>query len=154
MDGCQGLPYLQTDLLGLGFKFCLALCEYFRTLFFFAADFTAAVDRDGELHADVSAAVTVAIRVAAVLCNFVAIVLVADVKAQLWPVFALRGGTVGFAFFDLQAASLDGGTVGNRLVYPLVFALSVGEVGQGFVRKRFGVDQARDRSGWQGGFVR
>ena len=139
VDGGEGLPHLQADLLGLGFEFCLALREDFLALFFFAADFAAAVDGDGELYADVSAAVAVAVRVAAVLRDFVAVVLVADVKAQLWPVFALRGGTVAFAFFDLQAAGLDGGTVGNRLVYPLVFALSVGEVGQGFVRKRFGV---------------
>ena len=139
VDGGEGLPHLQADLLGLGFEFCLALREDFLALFFFAADFATAVDGDGELYADVSAAVAVAVRVAAMLRDFVAVVLVADVKAQLWPVFALRGGTVGFAFFDLQAAGLDGGTVGNRLVYPLVFALSVGEVGQGFVRKRFGV---------------
>ena len=111
VDGGEGLPHLQADLLGLGFEFCLALREDFLALFFFAADFAAAVDGDGELYADVSAAVAVAVRVAAVLRDFVAVVLVADVKAQLWPVFALRGGTVGFAFFDLQAAGLDGGTV-------------------------------------------
>ena len=125
VEGGEGLPHLQADLLGLGFEFCFALREDFLALFFFAADFAAAVDGDGELYADVSAAVAVAVRVAAMLRDFVAVVLVADVKAQLWPVFALRGGTVGFAFFDLQAAGLDDGAIGNRLVYPLVFALSV-----------------------------
>ena len=50
VDGGEGLPHLQADLLGLGFEFCLALREDFLALFFFAADFAAAVDKDRDFR--------------------------------------------------------------------------------------------------------